>query len=173
LLKQYKALIQFSLGSLFALLSYFFFQDPILFIKTTKYTHSESIKKDVGYNYIIKLDEFNALEKFIFSIPDDRNETEMRSYTIVKVDGIELYTPHAMHSNIRTSGGGRYSLWGSYLYFSRGDTLTIQPQSVLITFFLAPKMPIYLILLGFFITSSIYFFWPTLKETFILIMDSF
>ena len=36
-------------------------------------------------------------------------------------DGQQLSQAHAMHDDIRLSGKGRYSHWGSYLYFSSSD----------------------------------------------------
>ena len=51
-------------------------------------------------------------------IPDDF--TGQSTVTLTE-DGRPLGPAHCLHDDIRTLGGGRYSHWGPYLYFSTSD----------------------------------------------------
>lgn len=54
-------------------------------------------------------------------IPSDDEDHPDRSTLLLLEDGRRLGPPHALHDDIRTKGGGRYSHWKGRLYFSAGD----------------------------------------------------
>jgi FkbM family methyltransferase len=52
---------------------------------------------------------------------DGDSSTLSESSTVVVEDGAMLGPAHALHADIRTTGGGLYSHWGDALYFSTTD----------------------------------------------------
>lgn len=63
-----------------------------------------------------------------FSIPTPENAGEFddlqfptRSKLFLLEDGKRLGPPHAVHDEIRKTGGGRYSHWGGTIFFSSSD----------------------------------------------------
>jgi hypothetical protein len=54
---------------------------------------------------------------FITRLPSIATLTDL----ILFEDGRALGPSGAMHNDIRSNGGGRYSVWGNYLYFSTSD----------------------------------------------------
>lgn len=50
-------------------------------------------------------------------LSDSNGESSLRLYE----DGTELGPPHSIHDDIRQKGGGRYSHWNEYIYFSTSD----------------------------------------------------
>lgn len=82
-----------------------------------------SIKPDAGHGYGTAL---------LVSTPADTHDARHRSTAVLFEDGVALGPPHALHDDIRTLGGGRFSLWMSdaspqggpyaaHLYFSASD----------------------------------------------------
>lgn len=49
------------------------------------------------------------------------SDREGTSRLCVLENGVALAHPHALHDEIRTLGGGRFSHWGEALYFSTSD----------------------------------------------------
>ncbi len=65
--------------------------------------------------------------KFLFLLPLDRvgvfapSDEESVSGLVLLEDGRPLPWPHAYHADVAEQGGGRYSHWGSKIYFSSSD----------------------------------------------------
>jgi hypothetical protein len=51
----------------------------------------------------------------------DNSKESSRSKLVMYEDGKPLGPGHAMHDEIRTKGGGKYSHWNDTLYFSTSD----------------------------------------------------
>jgi hypothetical protein len=69
--------------------------------------------KDEGHAWLKALPEFEECA--------DDNGNPMESPVILLEDGMPLRMPHALHSDIRQLGAGRYSHWKSVLIFSSSD----------------------------------------------------
>jgi hypothetical protein len=59
--------------------------------------------------------------RFPYRLPSDTMAAPRASDAVLLDDGKPLGPPHALHDDIRTLGGGRYSLWRGTLYFSTAD----------------------------------------------------
>jgi pectate lyase len=80
---------------------------------TTVYTVSLSgLKADGGYAY-----------KLGYSLPQsgDSNTSKTASTLRLFENGVELSPAHSVHQDIRSKGKGRFSHWGTALYFSASD----------------------------------------------------
>lgn len=53
--------------------------------------------------------------------PGDNSSSQKRSLIRIFENGVEIGPAHAKHSDIQTSGEGRFSHWNSELYFSASD----------------------------------------------------
>ncbi len=58
---------------------------------------------------------------FPYVVPWDTGDDPRASDGVVTEDGRPLGPGHALHDDIRTLGGGRYSLWAGSVYFSSSD----------------------------------------------------
>ncbi|ASU34752.1 hypothetical protein MuYL_2865 [Mucilaginibacter xinganensis] len=76
--------------------------------------------------YLIDFDGVRADGGFCYKIGydldgGDSNAEPTKSKMRIFENGIELFPPHSVHDDIRNYGGGRFSHWGSTLYFSTSD----------------------------------------------------
>jgi pectate lyase len=79
----------------------------------TKYTVSlTGLRSDGGYAYKIG---------YALSKSGDSNEQPTVSTLRLFENGVELKPPHSVHQDIRDSGKGRFSHWGTTLIFSASD----------------------------------------------------
>jgi pectate lyase len=70
------------------------------------------LKSDGGYAYKLG---------YALSVSGDSNAESSASTLKLFENGVELKPGHAVHQDIRDSGKGRYSHWGTALYFSASD----------------------------------------------------
>jgi 2-polyprenyl-3-methyl-5-hydroxy-6-metoxy-1,4-benzoquinol methylase len=78
----------------------------------TVFLSSEGIVHDAGFCYRIKLD---------VPVASDNGESHSASLIRLFENGVPLGPSHALHADIRASGGGAYSHWRDDLYFSSSD----------------------------------------------------
>jgi pectate lyase len=70
------------------------------------------LKSDGGYAYKLG---------YPISVSGDSNGSPTVSKLRLFENGVELKPPHSVHQDIRNSGKGRFSHWGTALYFSASD----------------------------------------------------
>ncbi|WP_183564205.1 pectate lyase family protein [Mucilaginibacter sp. SP1R1] len=70
------------------------------------------LKSDGGYSYKIG---------YPLSVSGDSNTAETASTLLLYENGVQLKPAHSYHDDIRNLGKGRYSHWGTTLYFSASD----------------------------------------------------
>src|SRR4051812_32094156 len=75
-----------------------------------KFTWPASFTPESGHCYLALIPE---------SFRDRVKDALPRS--LLEEDGRVLPLPNAVHDDIRLTGSGRYSVWGSYLYFASSD----------------------------------------------------
>ncbi len=79
-----------------------------------------SFSHEQGHAYLAPLPLRNPLP-WLFEIPTDTPESPRGSTLRVSVNGRDLALSHSPHEEIRRLGDGRYSHWGTQLYFSLPD----------------------------------------------------
>jgi pectate lyase len=86
---------------------------PILAASTSSIAVNLSgLKSDGGYCYKLG---------YPLSVSGDSNESPTVSKLRLFENGVELKPAHSVHQDIRNSGKGRFSHWGTALYFSASD----------------------------------------------------
>jgi pectate lyase len=76
--------------------------------------------------FIIDFDGLRSDGGFSYKIgyeidPGDSNDNHETSKLRLFENGVELHPPHTQHQDIRDYGKGRFSHWGTTLYFSTSD----------------------------------------------------
>jgi pectate lyase len=74
--------------------------------------NASSAVKDAGYSYVLKAN---------FGVTGDSGTQPTISTVRIFENGVEIGPAHSAHADIRTLGKGRFSHWGSDLYFSASD----------------------------------------------------
>ena len=88
--------------------------------------------KDAGYCYTIKTS---------FGVTGDSNSALTISPVRIFENGVEIGPAHAPHADIRTIGKGRFSHWGTDLYFSASDNTDPRTNGRKYTYSLDPVAP--------------------------------
>jgi hypothetical protein len=82
------------------------------------------VQHEHGYLYTVSLADLRAA--FPYRIDHDWMDGNPSNLQLLE-DGHPIGIPHSLHASIASLGGGRYSHWYSYLYFSTPDN--VDPRS--------------------------------------------
>ena len=106
-----------SCGVALAILTVALILSPLLAPTVLLPLDPKSVNAESGYAYTVALRLPDAL---MYTFPSDSGG-DASSRLVVLEDGSKLGPAHASHDSIRMSGRGRFSHWGSSLYFSASD----------------------------------------------------